>query len=116
MVQFKEEEGNLYEYLEGVLMRGIKPWFVGPRTAVSREVAFYDLRQLGEWEDEPISESVEQGGEDGGNGVIVEEESVEEVDEEQLGRDIRRSKKFDFAISEFAVDPGQDLLVLVEVT
>ena len=64
----------------------------------------YDLRKMGEWEDAPTEVSVK--------GV---EEGVEETTESEAGKGIRTTRKFDFEISEFAVDPGLDLLVLVEV-
>ena len=73
---------------------------------VSKELAVYDLRKLAEWEDDPdapVDENVEP------------EEDVEETTESEAGQDIRTAKRFNFEISEFAVDPGQDLLVIVEV-
>jgi hypothetical protein len=93
----------LYEYLEGILMRGV----VRGGRELPREIAFYDIRKVGEWEDVA----------DGATSVPTE--SVEGSDEgtedgaEEAG--IRKTKKFDFDVAEFAVDPGQDLLVLTEV-
>jgi hypothetical protein len=115
-VEFKEDEGSLYEYLEGVLMRGIKPLRVGQRY-VARELAIYDLRQLGEWEDEPDvqGDSSGIGGGTSGGAQVEEDDGEVVVGEEQIAQDIRRAKKFDFDICEFAVDPGQDLLVIVEI-
>jgi len=104
-IEFRENEGNLYEYLEGLLIRGVNPVVVGNRL-VSKELAVYDLRKLAEWEDDPdapVDENVEP------------EEDVEETTESEAGQDIRTAKRFNFEISEFAVDPGQDLLVIVEV-
>lgn len=109
-VDFKEVEGNLYEYLEGVLLRGISPVQVGSRS-VAQELAIYDLRQLSEWEDADV-ETVRPGSPDA---VEDDLEDVEETTESEAGREIRRSKRFGFDICEFAVDPGQDLLVVVEV-
>jgi hypothetical protein len=87
-LEFEEPEGRLYEYLEGILMRG-----VGGRD-LPREIAFYDLRKIGDWEDDV---EVASG---------VEEEEADEV---------RKVHKFDFEVAEFAVDPGMDLLVIAEV-
>jgi hypothetical protein len=107
--ELSEPEGRLYEYLEGVLLRG-----VGDRASQPREVAVYDLRKVGEWVDEEGEEEGEAQREgegiEAGSGVRsrVELENEEDVD-------IRRSKRFGFQVGEFAVDPGLDLLVLIEV-
>ncbi len=108
-LEFEEPEGRLYEYLEGVLLRG-----VGGRRELPRELAVYDLRKLGEWEDTAIEE-VEQDGRAGNVDGGGEDEEVEETTESEAGKGIRTTKKVGFEIAEFAVDPGEDLLVLVEV-
>lgn len=105
-IEFRENEGNLYEYLEGLLIRGVNPVVVGNRL-VSKELAIYDLRKLAEWEDDPDA--------DPADAEVAEEEDVEETTESEAGKDIRTAKRFDYEISEFAVDPGQDLLVIVEI-
>lgn len=113
----KEPEGRLYEYLEGILLRGVD----GSRGAsirLPRELAVYDLRKLGEWEDEHEEEDEEDMGVEGdasGGAQAEDEEEHDVVDEEDLASTLRTCKKFNFTISEFAVDPGQDLLVLVEI-
>ncbi|GFZ49682.1 hypothetical protein JCM24511_07084 [Saitozyma sp. JCM 24511] len=109
--ELKEPEGRLYEYLEGILLRG-----VGDRTSLPREVAVYDLSKVEEWEN--IGSDEEQEGEQ-----HVEETSPEVIQEEEDAvdlrenheADVRTSKKFSFQVAEFAVDKGLDLLVLVEV-
>ena len=97
-----EPGGSLYEYLEGVLLRG-------RRTGgeLSRELTVYDLRKLGEWEDTPLEETV-------GTDASASEE-IEETTESEAAKGLRTKKRFDFEIAEFAVDPGADLLVLAEV-
>lgn len=82
------------------------------RRSVAQELAIYDLRQLSEWEDEDAAT------ERAGSPDVVEdvlEEEIEETTESEAGREIRRSKRFGFDICEFAVDPGQDLLVVTEL-
>jgi len=101
---FSEPEGRLYEYLEGTLMRG-----VGGSRSLPREVAFYDLSKVGEWED--LGE---------GSADMVVDEVIDETDGQGINKDeekdgVRRTKRFGFEVAEFAVDPGMDLLVLVEV-
>lgn len=122
-MRLQETEGNLYEYLEGILLKG-----VGPAGALSKTMAVYDLRGVGDHVNQ-----VDRGGNHGGDGVIQGSEEVGEEDEEGMDEDgaedeweevedgdeivekIRRTKKFEYSIAEFAVDPGQDLLILVEV-
>ena len=150
-VKFEEKEGNLYEYLEGVLLRGVSR---GLTTGLSsNQVAIYDLRQLNDWEDiEPatgrmdpeatVEEDDDSIGFDGGNAVgdlparvrdsletmrrkrrrseaalgpDGQPEEIEETTESEAAAEVRTLKSFPFTIREFAVDPGQDLLVLVEV-
>ena len=119
-----EAEGRLYEYLEGTLMRGLGAHHL------STEIAFYDLPKLGDWEDVEDAEDAEDDmipwdveAEAPSSGrplsrlterMEVDSEPIEAT-EEDIGQAIRRTKRFDFVISEFAVDPGQDLVVLVEV-
>ena len=127
-IEFAEPEANLYEYLEGVLLRGVTRRNARlTRTLRPTEVAVYDIRKLSEWEDEPVDKGVNSrsgdGDENGARGGIVgnedgegeEIEKVEETTESEAGEALRTSKKFDFEVAEFAVDPGMDLLVLVEV-
>jgi hypothetical protein len=113
-VHLKEAEGRLYEYLEGILLRGT----AGMRM-LGGELAVYDLRKLGEWEDEDAEgEQADNGlGSQGaiGNGEEQDAEVAEVVDEEDLADTLRTTHKFGFDIAEFAVDPGQDLLVLVQI-
>lgn len=117
-VALKEREGTLYEYLEGVLIKS---------TTGGRDVAIYDIREMRgmslEEEEEPAAggsevqdaldahDEEEEEGEAGGA-----EDDWEEVQEgDEVAEKIRKTHKFGFPIAEFAVDPGQDLLVLVEV-
>lgn len=101
----------MYEYLEGVLLRGVGGRRVlGTPRVLPRELAVYDLRKLGEWEDAPVNEGDGVGVEDG-----MEEVEEEETTESEAGKGIRSTKKLGFEISEFAVDPGADLLLVVEV-
>jgi hypothetical protein len=118
-IPFGEPEGRLYEFLEGVLLRGVNPRGVTGSRALPRDVAVYDLRRLGDWEDIPSGEGsagdsmdVEEVG--GGVGDKDEEGSVVDGDTVD-GETVRTIKRFDFEVAEFAVDPGQDLLVVVEV-
>lgn len=116
-VRFQEPEGRLYEYLEGILLRGITPTTVDRRgrTPLPRDVAVYDLRSLGEWED--VSSSATRippaaaAGDRGSGTSDAEAESPDDPEEQG----IRTIRKFDFPVAEFAVDPGQDLLVVVRV-
>ena len=98
-MKFQEPEGRLYEYLDGVLLRG-----VGRNQRSPRELAVYDLRKLGQWEDA-------LGSKHDSNNF----ENAEPEDEDTIDSEVRTKKMFNFDISEFAVDPGLDLLVLVEV-
>lgn len=104
----------MYEYLEGVLLRGI-----GGRREHPRELAVYDLRKLEDWEEvgqEQSQDGVQRDGDVGDGGNEVEGGgSEEEVTEEEVGKGIREIKKFDFEMADFAVDPGQDLLIIAEV-
>jgi hypothetical protein len=117
-IPFGEPEGRLYEFLEGILLRGVSPGGVRGSRALPREVAVYDLRRLGDWEDLPSAE-----GEGSGSGQEAEDETMEEEEADESivdgdtvdGETVRTIKKFDFEVAEFAVDPGQDLLVVVEV-
>jgi hypothetical protein len=115
-VEFKEAEGNLYEYLEGVLVRGVEPWLRGGRM-VNDKVAVYDLRKLSEWEDEEVIVEDEDAGSGSGSGSTPtgDEDAAVETTESEVGDEIRTLHKFDFEIAEIAVDPGQDLLIIVQV-
>jgi hypothetical protein len=111
-IPFGEPEGRLYEFLEGILLRGVAPAGSGAAASrvLPREVAVYDLRKLNDWED--ISVSGDAAAVDTGTDVEMIERDEEDGDEEDA---VRTVKKYDFAVAEFAVDPGQDLLVVVEV-
>lgn len=119
-MRLQETEGRLYEYLEGILLKS-----VGMRTSLPTTLGIYDLRGVGSLQ-RPLAgapgsgSQVEEGSEEdggGGEGFGEEDEDdwadVEEGDE--VVEKIRRTKTFGFTVAEFAVDPGQDLLVLVEV-
>ena len=114
-VELEESDGRLYEFLEGVLLRG-----VGERRILPRELAVYDLRRLGDWVDiateadqgDNTHEQMEGGMEDGAG---VHGEAEVEDTQSEAGKPVRITRKFGFEIAEFAVDPGADLLVLVEV-
>lgn len=103
-VALQEREGTLYEYLEGVLMKS---------NSGSRDVGIYDLRLLGDLQPE-AEEGVESSDMEE-EGDEAEEDWEEVHDGDEVADKIRRTNKFGFEIAEFAVDPGQDLLVLVEV-
>ena len=129
IVRLKEDEGRLYEYIEGILLRGTGGG--NGNLSLPQEMAAYDLRKLGDWEDEVDGEEgkggdlVDVGNASGtepdasaGPGEIAEDaagEQEEIVDEEDLAYTLRTTKKFGFEIAEFAVDPGQDLLVVVQI-
>ncbi|EIW71369.1 hypothetical protein TREMEDRAFT_27933 [Tremella mesenterica DSM 1558] len=115
-LEFAEPEGRLYEYLEGVLLRGVG----GSRGSLPTEIAVYDLRKLDEWEDQLETNGLVSDGNEigmnGGNrgsrtrtGMRLGEEQEEEIE------GIRTTHKFPFEIAEFSVDPGSDLLVVVEL-
>ncbi|ORX37649.1 hypothetical protein BD324DRAFT_579245 [Kockovaella imperatae] len=118
-----EPEGRLYEYLEGHLVRST----AGER-ALSGNIAFYDLNKLDDWEDveeveveEMVQTSPSTSRREGREQPITAEASEDSTPllmddpEKELGENIRRLKDFGFDVAEFAIDPGQDLLVLVEV-
>jgi hypothetical protein len=109
-IHLKEAESRLYEYLEGILLRG-----TGGLRTLGGEMAVYDLRKLGDWEDEEVEEDEQPGVQ--GDAIVVEGQAEEEevVDEGDLADTLRVTKKFGFDIAEFAVDPGQDLLVIVQI-
>lgn len=110
VAQLKEPDGNLYEFLEGVLLRSIG----SSRSATVEGMAIYDMRQGAGWED--VAEGGEAGeGEGDGAGGDVDEEVIdgrEGVDDDQSER---REFRPDFPVKECAVDPGQDLLIVTEV-
>lgn len=113
-MEFSEPDGRLYEYLEGVLLRG-----VAGRRELPREIAVYDLRTLGEWEDTSTNADAGVDTDTDAEVRIADGLSndgvVEETTESEAGKGIRTTKRIGFEIAEFAVDPGADLLVLVEV-
>jgi hypothetical protein len=107
MLEFEEPEGRLYEYLEGILLRGISKFGRG----LPREIAIYDLRKIGEWEDVSDAPTPRPTSSEAG------EEEDDEIGDGEEGEvsGIRHVKKYDFVVAEFAVDPGMDLLVVTEV-
>jgi hypothetical protein len=118
-IPFGEPEGRLYEFLEGILLRGVAP--NGSGLAATRvlpsDVAVYDLRRMNEWEDVETETNSGNAAEAGevvglrGEEVVISSEEGAEAEEDP----VRAVKHFDFEVAEFAVDPGQDLLVVVEV-
>ncbi|WWC92861.1 uncharacterized protein L201_007822 [Kwoniella dendrophila CBS 6074] len=50
-ITFKESEGRLYEYLEGVLLRNIPPNPLMGSREIGKEVAVYELSKSNDWED-----------------------------------------------------------------
>ena len=111
-LKIQEEHSGLYEYLEGVLLKGVGRPADAPFTeSIATGLAVYDFRKLDDWEDLDDEGS---GGEGDQMETVEEEEIMEETTESEVGRSIRTYKRFPFNISEFAVDPGQDLLVVVE--
>ncbi|ORY34688.1 hypothetical protein BCR39DRAFT_462572 [Naematelia encephala] len=119
-----EPEGNLYEYLEGVLMRSVGGGRRGGR------IGFWDLRRVGEdseWEDVHGGINEVDGGGEGeevgegglGEGGVGVGDGVGDLGlgegQQEIEDRVKRVKSFGFDVAEFAVDPGQDLLVLVEV-
>ena len=117
-IPFGEPEGRLYEFLEGILLRGVAPTGSGlaATRVLPKDVAVYDLRRLNEWEDVETETSPGTGPEGGVVGLRGEEVVIDnEGDAEAEDDPVRTVKAFDFEIAEFAVDPGQDLLVVVEV-
>lgn len=113
-IPFGEPEGRLYEFLEGVLLRGVAPTGSGAAATrvLPREVAVYDLRRVNEWEDISTETGTDAAGEPSGQAV---EDAMEAEDEEEVEDPVRAVKPYDFEVAEFAVDPGQDLLVVAEV-
>ena len=132
LIRLMEKDGRLYEYLEGILLRGAS----GPIHQLPMEMAVYDIRKLGDWEDEveednqrDAVDSEERTGEskpkydrqthdwtqsaEDGDATVTE--TVEVVEEKELAETLRATKRFGFEIAEFAVDPGQDLLVVVQI-
>jgi hypothetical protein len=81
-----------------------------------RDVAVYDLRRLNEWEDVETETSAGDAASGEVVGLRGEEVVISSEDDADAGEDLVRAvKHFDFEVAEFAVDPGQDLLVVVEV-
>lgn len=120
-LQFQEPDGRLYEYLEGVLLRGVTPRGENSRRSLPKEIAVYDFRRLGDWEDVPGTTQEVAGGDIAGSSgqlqaVTETTHSHEgEEEEEDEGEEVRTIRKLDFRITDFAVDPGQDLLVVIEM-
>lgn len=109
----REPEGSLYEYLEGVLLRSRHSNPAVARPRYTNEMAVYDMRKGGDWEDVVDDDGgSDSGGAKGGPSSPDEEEEI--VDEDVVN-DTRRTFASKFTIMEMAVDPGQDLLVLVEL-
>lgn len=87
-----------------------------------KEIAIYDLRRIGDWEDVPgttreVATDVapfESLGRTTSDGTEGQGRDTGETGEEDEGSHVRTLRKFDFRITDFAVDPGQDLLVVVE--
>jgi hypothetical protein len=110
-MRLQETEGSLYEYLEGILLKGVG------RSGI------YDIREVETQVEKPYEEpqriytEADIGGphERGIESEPSEEDWVDVEDGMEIIEEIRRTKKFAFNVSEFAVDPGQDLLILVEV-
>lgn len=103
LVPFREAEGRLYEYLEGVLLRSPVDLTLGGHHATySRDLAVYDFRKPDEWEEMTVDGSVHDEDVD---------EVVEDTEESDLDS-VRTHYKSSFVIHELAVDPGQDLLLL----
>ena len=105
-VEFIEPNGRLYEFLEGVLLRAGG----ADLGRMSREMTVYDFRKISDWEDESV-----EGRATLGDREISEDEEPEETTESEAGKGICTIKRTEFEIAELAVDPGADLLVLVEV-
>lgn len=91
-IHLGENESRLYEYLEGVLLRSVS-------VRRSTQLAVYDLRKETEWEDTADT-------------IAGDEEAIEDADLDAM--EVRTVLTFPFNISEMAVDPGQDLLVIAE--
>lgn len=108
-IDFVERSGSLYEYIEGVLLRtgnvGRRNFL--PRQSVrSHKLVVYDLRKADEWEDE-VGSDVE---------LDEADEILETTTEAPMTGDVRSEHTFRFEIMELAVDPGQDLLVLISLS
>lgn len=112
-IRLQETDGSLYEYLEGILLKSVGSSLVSPKT---NTVGIYDLRNLIQHQN---NASLAEASEIEEDKIVVDDEGDDEWEEVEDGDEIvdkiRRTKKFGFSISEFAVDPGQDLLILVEV-
>lgn len=106
-IEFEERSGSLYEYIEGVLLRTARvgSGFASVRQR-SRKLIVYDLRKSDDWED------------DDGSDVEIDDddEVLETSDEAPMTGDVRSEHTFQFDIMELAVDPGQDLLVLISLS
>jgi hypothetical protein len=108
VAELKEPDGNLYEFLEGVLLRSIG----SSRSATVEGLAIYDMRHGAGWEDVTEGAGANDGDTDGGE---VDEEIIdgrEGVDDDQSER---KEYRPEFPVKECAIDPGQDLLVVTEV-
>lgn len=102
-----------------MLLRGITARGETSRRSLPREIAVYDFRTLGDWEDLP---GTSRRAAIAGNSEGDQDEVVAGLDGSPLAEEggesetqVRTVKKFDFRVAEFAVDPGQDLLIVVEV-
>lgn len=99
------------------MLRGITPTGETSRRSLPKDVAVYDLRTLGDWEDVPGTSrravTTERSGESQDEDIVMQDVQADAEGEGET--QVRSVRKFDFRVAEFAVDPGQDLLVIVEV-
>lgn len=103
-VVFEERSGSLYEYIEGVLLRTRAAGF---RAGRSRRLVTYDLRKADDWVDEERGEDVQ---------VEEGDDVLETAGDVLITDDVRAEFTLPFEVQELAVDPGQDLLVLVSLS
>lgn len=134
-VKLESDEGRLYEYLEGYLIRGngLKPLSqqqmiqrlmlgLNPEALIPHGATIYDLTGGdGEWEDEAeTSEDAAARDQEDGPTAYLEEEAEEEMIVRDDGDDVEMYKKkrweSEFAVKDVAMDPGQDLFVVAEMT
>jgi hypothetical protein len=118
-VDLDRDEGRLYEYIEGTLLRGNGRYASTSRLPLG--ATLYDLTASSEWEtidaytpsyslsESRCLEDAELDHDEEEEVVIIPEGSD---DKEQYKR---RRWQADFEVKDFTVDPGQDLCIAAEI-
>ncbi len=114
-VDLEPDEGRLYEYLEGVLLRGNGLRATRTPRPLPSGTTLYDFTQSGEWEtldetDVPYSS--------GGLASVETEtdpEVIESTEDDAREEYLKRKWASPFEVKDITMDPGQDLFVAAEM-